>query len=65
MQKQWRKASATDADEGCAPQDGATPLWIAAQEGQEEVAQVLLKAGANREAKNKVRRRRRREGRVE
>ena len=59
MQKQWRKASATDADEPSAPQDGATPLWIAAQEGQEEVAQVLLKAGANTEAKDKVRDRRR------
>ena len=36
-------------------QDGRTPLFIATQEGHLEVAQVLLAAGANTEAKDKVR----------
>jgi ankyrin repeat protein len=38
-----------------APQDGCTPLFITALVGHVEVAQVLIQAGANREAKNKVR----------
>jgi len=46
---------ATDADTGCAPQDGHTPLWIAAFRGNEAVEQVLLQAGAEKEATDKVR----------
>ena len=40
---------------GGSQQDGATPLWIAAQGGKQAVAQVLLEAGANTKAKDKVR----------
>ena len=40
---------------GDAPQDGHTPLFIAAREGHLEVAQILLDAGANKQAKVKVR----------
>ena len=36
-------------------QDGRTPLFIAAQEGHLEVAQVLLAAGSNTQAKHMVR----------
>ena len=62
MQKQWRNAWATDADAVCAPQHGQTPLFVAAWEGKEAVAQVLLDAGANTEAKDKVRAKRGGEG---
>ena len=37
-----------------APQLGCTPLFIAACQGKEAVAQVLLKAGADKEAKDQV-----------
>ena len=44
------------ADAGArAPQDGATPLFIAAEKGRLAVARILLDAGANTEAKDKVR----------
>ena len=35
--------------------DGQTPLFVASREGRLEVAQMLLDAGANTDAKNKVR----------
>ena len=53
--KTLRTDWATDADTGCAPQDGHTPLWIAAFRGNEAVEQVLLQAGADTEATDKVR----------
>ena len=37
------------------PQNGCTPLWAASFRGNAAVAQVLLQAGANNEAKVKVR----------
>ena len=46
-----------------APQDGCTPLIIAAELGKEVAAQVLLEAGANMEAEDRVRARSRGEGR--
>ena len=36
-------------------QNGHTPLYIAVWKGHLEVAQLLLDAGANKEAKDKVR----------
>ena len=51
MVKRWGQ----DADAGFAPQDGDTPLLIAAHQGDEAVVQVLLQAGANTEATDKVR----------
>jgi len=40
---------------GREPQGGRTPLWVAAQQGEEAATQVLLLAGANKEAKDEVR----------
>ena len=39
---------------GCAPQDGRTPLFIAAQYGQLAMIRLLLEAGANPVAKDEV-----------
>ena len=47
---------------GDAPQNGNTPLFIAAFHDNMASAQVLLQAGANKEAKNEVRAKRRGEG---
>ena len=38
-----------------APQGGRTPLFVAAVQGKEAVAQVLLLAGADKEATDPVR----------
>ena len=38
----------------CAPQDGRTALWIAAFNGHDEVVQLLIKADADKNFKNKV-----------
>ena len=46
---------ATVLTRGHTLQDGRTPLIMAAFVGDMEVAQVLLKAGANKEAKDEVR----------
>ena len=43
----------------CAPQNGCTPLFIAACKGHEEMVQLLVKAGADKDAPMEVR-----EGRV-
>ena len=43
---------------GCAPQDGETPLYIAAEKGHLEVARVLLEAGADITANDNVSERR-------
>ena len=38
-----------------APQYGETPLYIAAEKGNQEVVQLLVQADANKDAQNKVR----------
>ena len=38
----------------CAPQDGRTPLFIAAENGHAEVVQLLVKARADKDAPEKV-----------
>ena len=43
MLMQWRAA-----------QNGATPLYVASQEGHQEVVQLLVKEGANKDAPNEV-----------
>ena len=43
---------------GCAPQDGWTPLHVAAAWRHDAVVRVLVKAGADVTAKNKVSERR-------
>jgi ankyrin repeat protein len=47
---------------GRAPQDGATPLFTAAQNGHLPVVEALVEAGAHKDAPNKVREGRGREG---
>ena len=39
---------------GRAPQDGCTPLYAAAQKGHEKVVQLLVKAGADKDAPMEV-----------
>ena len=39
---------------GRAPQNGATPLFIAARNGRDKVVQLLVKEGANKDAPTKV-----------
>jgi len=43
------------ADTGGSPQNGATPLYVAAHNGHLEVAQLLVQAGADKDAPNSVR----------
>ena len=38
----------------CAPQNGSTPLHIAAWKGHDKVVQLLVKAGANKDAPDQV-----------
>ena len=39
---------------GRAPQHGCTPLYAAAQQGHQEVVQLLVKEGANKDAPDEV-----------
>ena len=39
---------------GRAPQSGATPLYIAAHQGHQEVVQLLVKEGADKDAPREV-----------
>ena len=38
----------------CAPQNGRTPLFGAAQNGHDKVVQLLVKAGADKDASDEV-----------
>ena len=40
---------------GRVPQDGCTPMYAAAEKGHEEVVQALERAGADKDAPNRVR----------
>ena len=40
---------------GCAPQDGCTPLYAAAENGHQEVVQLLVQADADKNAPDNVR----------
>ena len=38
----------------CAPQNGDTPIYVAAENGHQEVVKLLVKANANKDASTKV-----------
>ena len=52
--KQRGKGRVRSADAGCAPQKGHTPMYAAAYQGKVAVVQVLLDAGADKEATDEV-----------
>ena len=55
LQKHGARRGRLVLTRGGAPQEGLTPLYIAADQGNEAVAQVLLHAGARKDATDQVR----------